>query len=71
MTPEQFVTWLRNYLSNKLENESISLAPIIEKLSYVNDNTFNIKSSEYINVFNPNTTISDVTYNKDYPWTNT
>ena len=35
MTHKEFYIWLEGYLHNKLENEHISIVPIVEKMSHV------------------------------------
>lgn len=38
MTYKEFYYWLDGYLTNKIESETINIAPIIEKMGQVKDN---------------------------------
>jgi hypothetical protein len=37
MTHKEFYFWLEGYLQGRLENEHISITPIVEKMSYVKE----------------------------------
>jgi hypothetical protein len=38
MTYKEFYYWLDGYLTNKIESETLNIAPIIEKMGQVKDN---------------------------------
>jgi len=42
MTHKEFYIWLEGYLYGKLENKHIDIAPIVEKMKQVKENSINI-----------------------------
>jgi hypothetical protein len=42
MTHKEFYIWLEGYLTGKLENKHIDIAPIVEKMKQVKENSINI-----------------------------
>jgi hypothetical protein len=49
MKHKEFFCWLEGYLTGKLENKTIEIAPIIEKMSQVKDESeFDIDKWEHL-----------------------
>jgi hypothetical protein len=49
MTHKEFYFWLEGYLQGRLENEHISIGPIVEKMSNVkDDNHFDLEKFKHL-----------------------
>lgn len=65
MTHKEFFAWLEGYLTGKLENEHIGIAPIVEKMNLVVDEkpSVSIRQFEQIPVpVNPISPSWDITF---------
>jgi hypothetical protein len=48
ITYKEFYSWLEGYLHGKLENKHIDITPIVQKMSEVKDNHFDIDVTSFV-----------------------
>jgi hypothetical protein len=69
MTHKEFCAWLEGYLHGKLENRTIEIAPIVEKLNSVKEESdFNIDKWKHLSkssTKNPIIPVNPIKYNDD------